>query len=177
MCDCIPLEHDKELDVPDSSTLFRPIQTQLYYCQDQSKNFDEAVLKYLRAMSEKVAEQKNLIVQHTWHYFFDQVLADITRHDLLQEELFNTETEFFDEDVPYSGINHPSTRSNKIRYYLHEILTYAIFNYSPSKDLVWNCHKNHIPNFEEWKACNNIWVGLSAEPFQNVSKFNFIFFT
>ena len=127
-------------------------------------------------MSEKVASQKNLIVQPTWHYFFDQVLANITRHDLLQEELFDSEAEFYDEDVPYSEINGPLTRSNKIRNYLHEILTYAIFNYSPCKDLVWNCHKKHIPNFDCWKTCNNIWVGLSAEPFQNVSKFNFTTF-
>ena len=41
----------------------------------QNKKFDETVLEYLQAMSKKVAEQKNLIVQPTWHYFFDQVLS------------------------------------------------------------------------------------------------------
>ena len=103
-----------ELDVPDSSTLFRPIQTQVYYCQDHNKKFDETVLKYLQAMSAKIAKQKNLIVQTSWHYFFDQVLADITKHDLLQKALFDSEIEFFEEDVPYTKTNNPSTRSNII---------------------------------------------------------------
>lgn len=62
LCELIPLEHNKELDVPKSSTLFRTIWTQLYYCQDQNKKLDEIILKYLQAMNQKVAEQKTLIV-------------------------------------------------------------------------------------------------------------------
>ena len=72
-----------ELDVPESSTLFRPIQTQVYYCQDHNKKFDETVLEYLQAESAKIAKQKNLIVQPSWHTFFDQVFRDITKHDML----------------------------------------------------------------------------------------------
>jgi hypothetical protein len=83
LCDHIPLEHNTELDVPESSTLFRPIQTQVYYCQDHNKKFDETVLKYLQAMSAKIAKQKNLIVQPSWHTFFDQVFCNITKHDML----------------------------------------------------------------------------------------------
>ena len=90
----IPLEHNKELDVPESSTLFKHIQTQVYYSKNENKKLDETVLKYLQGISSKVASQKNLIVQPTWHYFFDHVLADITKHDLLQEALYNTEAEF-----------------------------------------------------------------------------------
>ena len=127
-------------------------------------------------MSAKIAKQKNLIVQTSWHYFFDQVLRDITKHDLLQQALFDSEIEFFEEDVPYTEINDPSKRSNIIRMYLHEILTKAIFNYSPCKELSWNCHKKHIPKIENWEKCNNIWVGLSADPFPNVSTLNFTIF-
>ena len=105
--------------------------------------------------------------------FFDHVLANITKHDLLQEALYNTEAEFFEEDVPYKSLSDPLVRSNLIKKYLHEILTKAIFNYSPCKDLLWNCHKKHTPKIEDWEKCNKLWVGLSAEPFQNVSKFNF----
>ena len=94
MGDLIPLEHNKELDVPESSTLFKHIQTQVYYSKNEDKKLDETVLKYLQGISSKVASQKNLILQPTWHYFFDHVLADITRHDLLQETLFDTEAEF-----------------------------------------------------------------------------------
>src|SRR5688572_32613626 len=106
-----------ELDVPESSTLFQPIQQQVYYCQDHNKKFDETVLKYLQAMSAKIAKQKNLIVQTFWHYFFDQVICGITKHDLLQKALFDSEIEFFDENVPYTETNDPSKRSNKIRKY------------------------------------------------------------
>ncbi len=127
----IPLEHNKELDVPESSTLFKHIQTQVYYSKSENKKLDETVLKYLQGISSKVASQKNLIVQPTWHYFFDHVLADITKHDLLQKALYNTEAKFFKEDVPYKSLSDPLVRSNLIKKYLHEILTKAIFNYSP----------------------------------------------
>src|SRR5687768_7947377 len=146
-----------ELDVPDSSTLFRPIQTQVYYCQDHNKKFDETVLEYLQEMSAKIAKQKNLIVQPSWHYFFDQVFCNITKHDMLQEALFDSEIVFFEEDVPYTEINNPSKRSNIIRMYLHEILTHAIFNYSLCQESLWNSHKKHIPKIENREKCTNIW--------------------
>lgn len=63
-----------------------------------------------------------------------------------------------------------------IQLYLHEILSSTIFNYSPCKYLLYGCHKKHTPKIENWKECNNIWVGLSTEPFQNVHKFNFTIF-
>jgi len=54
----IPLEHNKELDVPESSTLFKHIQTQVYYSKNENKKLDETVLKYLQEISSKVASQK-----------------------------------------------------------------------------------------------------------------------
>lgn len=53
--------------VPPTSTLFKPIQTQVYYCEEDDKQLEETDLKYLRGKSKKVADQKGLIVKISWH--------------------------------------------------------------------------------------------------------------
>jgi hypothetical protein len=166
--DLIPLQQ-KSINVPSYSTLFKPVSTQVYFCQDKDKILDGSVLKYLRGISEKVAFQKNLIVQTTWHNFFDRVLADINTHDGLQKELYETEANFFAEEVLYKNINTNMVRSNLIKKYLHEILTNAIFNYSPCKDLLDVFDENHKPKSEDWGTHQNKWLSLSAKPFQHVS--------
>ena len=46
MCDPLPLKYNK-ISVPESSTLFRPVQTRVYYCQKKDSRLDETILKDL----------------------------------------------------------------------------------------------------------------------------------
>src|SRR5688572_20845108 len=55
--DSIPLKQ-KDINVPKNNTLYKPIQTQVYYCQDENKKLDETVLKYVQKISAKISEQK-----------------------------------------------------------------------------------------------------------------------
>ena len=162
-----------EIDIPDNSTLFKNNSTQVYYCHDDERKLDGAVLKYLQGISKSIGEHKKLIVPPTWHTFFDQVLVDIKDHEELQKALFPTEAEFFDEEVHYRSINHKMVRSNLIKKYLHQILTKAIFKYSPCKELLDGFEGKHKPTYQDWEKDTNKWLSLSAEPFQNVSKYCF----
>ena len=62
-------------------------------------------------------------------------------------------------------------RSNQIKNFLHEILTHAIFHYSPCKDLLEDYNEKHKPVEEDWATNANLWEALSADPFPCVSKF------
>src|SRR5687768_12638740 len=66
--DSIPLKQT-HIDVPKNNTLYKPIQTQMYYCQDDNKKLDGAVLKYLQKISAKISEQKVLIIHNSWDTF------------------------------------------------------------------------------------------------------------
>src|SRR5687767_1910440 len=92
--DPIPLQQ-KGINITSNSTLFKPVTTQVYFCQDKNKKLDGSVLEYLCGISGKVAFQKNLIVQTTWHNFFDRIIADINDHKELQKALYETEAEYF----------------------------------------------------------------------------------
>jgi len=70
-------------------------------------------------------------------------------------------------------MNDKLVNSNVIKKYLHEILTNAIFNYSPCKDLLENFDAKQKPKIKKWGEDSQKWVILSAEPFHNVSKFCF----
>ena len=67
--DPVPLEQS-DIQVPQNSTLFQLQQTVVYYSPNDNLQLDSRVLDYLRAISEQVAEQKNLVVPITWHNFF-----------------------------------------------------------------------------------------------------------
>ena len=48
LCDLIPLAHKvNEIDVPESSTLFRPVQTKIYYSQDNDVQLDGTLMQFL----------------------------------------------------------------------------------------------------------------------------------
>jgi hypothetical protein len=87
------------------------------------------VLEQLRGISEKLVEQKEIIVPITWHWFFNNVLSDINNNKELLHALYDTQEEFYKEDVPYKEISKVDVRSNKIKMFLHKILTKAIFKY------------------------------------------------
>jgi len=52
----------------------------LYYCQDEKKVLNGEVIDYLKDISKKIADQKNLMIEFTWHNFFNQVSLDISEH-------------------------------------------------------------------------------------------------
>jgi hypothetical protein len=147
--DPVPLDHH-DVVVPDSSTLFKLIPTQVYYRRNTELKLNRDVLKYLRDISENVAEQKNLIVPQTWHMFFSKVIEDINNHLELSDNLYDTQEEFYREEVVYRDITKTVVRSNLIKKYLHEVLTKAIFNYGPCKDLL-DVYRKKKPTTKDWE--------------------------
>src|SRR5688500_7614745 len=74
------------------------------------------------------------------------------------------------KDIPYSSITSPTIRSNVVKKYLHEILTNAIFNYTPCKDLMQFMEEKHKPSSKKWANISKKWLSLSAKPYPNVSE-------
>src|SRR5688572_1242848 len=56
----IPFQFDKKVDVPPSSTLFKPISTHVHYCQSDGMVISKDVLKHFRDISTKIADDKDL---------------------------------------------------------------------------------------------------------------------
>jgi hypothetical protein len=129
---------------------------------------NNTALLCLKGISVKVAEHKKKVVQVNWNWFFNQVLDDINDKTILWNALYETQEDFFREEVKYRDMNLATVQSNKIKRYLHDILTNAIFEYSPCKDLLIGYKKK--PTKAEWKDCGKKWVSLNADPFQNVSE-------
>jgi len=88
----------------------------------------------------------------------------------LQEVLYETEAEFFEEDVHYRSLTSPAIRSNVVKKYLHEILTNVIFNYAPCKDLMQFMTGKNKRTFKKWANISKKWLSLSAKPYPNVSE-------
>jgi len=112
-----------------------------------------------------------LIVQPTWHDFFIHVSDNMSENQNLEIALYESASEFFLENVKYRKMSEKIVQSNQIKKHLHEILTHAIFNYRPCSDLLNVIDKNFRPKPEDWGKDTNLWVSLSAELFQQVSKF------
>ena len=160
-----------DIPIPPTSTLFWPILTYVYYTQDSNMKLNGSACKRLKEMFVKVAEQKKQIIPITWNYFFNKVLDDITKNTLLWEALFDEQEEFYQEEVLYREITSKKIRSNQIKRHLHDVLTHAIFHYSPCKDLLIGYKKK--PTEKAWldiPVKQPKWVSLNAEPYQNVSE-------
>ena len=91
----------------------------------------------------------------------------------MSEVLYDTQEEFYREEVIYRKLNSTEARSFNIRQHLHEILTKAIFSYCPCNALL-DLIKTNRPSPEDWENCFPKWVGLNAEPFPHVSKHIFV---
>jgi hypothetical protein len=167
--DHLQFEH-KDIVLPQSSTLFKPVLTQVYFCQDEEQELDEKVLFHLQKISKSIADQKQFIVHLNWHNFFDQVQKDINLHPMLLQTMYKTPEDFFTEDVAYIDMSKPKVRSNMIKNYLHQILTNAIFTYTPCKELL-NIFdtQEEKPKKEKWAEGSNMFLSLSADPFHQVS--------
>ena len=134
--DTIPLSH-KDDEIPSGSTIFKPIPTQLYFPQNDELKLNDTILQHLKAKSKHLAEQKEKIVRLTWHDFFVHIADDINNHPDLQLYLFEDQSAFYSKEVHYRDIcTEQGGKSQKIRKYLNEILTNAIFEYQPCKSLL-----------------------------------------
>ena len=107
-------------------------------------------------------------MKDSWAQWMTNVLDEIVTHEDLQTVLYNHQNEFWLEDVYHRDISKDSIRSNKIKKYLHEILTNAIFEYYPCKELLLHVKKSP-PNWEEWSGSQVYWESLNANPFHKVS--------
>ena len=97
-------------------------------------------------------------------------MEDITNHNELQSRLYDNAVGFYKEHMVYRSFNVlNNVRSNQIKKFLHQILTHAIFHYSPCKDLLKGYDENHKPLEEKWATNVNLWESLSADPFPCVS--------
>ena len=110
-----------------------------------------------------------MIVRDTWAQWMTTVLDEIVAHVELQDVLYTYQREFFQEDVYHRDISKDHVRSNEIKQYLHEIMTNAIFNWCPGKDLVSNAKKAVDRN--RWSSNEVFWLSLNAAPFSRVSKY------
>ena len=162
---------DSEVDVPPSSTLFKPISTHVHYCQSDGMVISKDVLKHFRDISTKIADNKDLYVQQTWHNFFTNVLEDIFKNAELKKCLYKTQRDFYLEETIYHNMSKPEeTQSCQIKLALHQILTKAIFTYKPCSELLDLCKKQK-PGADAWRANTTYgkWLSLSVEPYQHVS--------
>ena len=160
----------QNFELSPTCTLFKPIGTQVYYCQSDNLKLNSTVLKHLRQISEKLAKQKTLIVPQTWQLFFNKVIEDMKNKTKLQQVLFDTQEEFYHEEVAYRDFNSNAMQSYKIKMYLHEVLTKAIFEYKPCKELLQLC-KTQKPTAEKWITDTKKWFSLTSKPYQVVSKY------
>src|SRR5687768_9595844 len=97
-------------------------------------------------------------------------MDDINNHSQLSEDLYETQVEFYTEEVDYRDISNESIQSNKTKKSLHEILTNVIFTFSLCIELL-NAYKRvKRPTADEWgQDLKNKWTSLIAEPFHHVS--------
>ena len=90
----------------------------------------------------------------------------------LAHVLYKTQEDFYLEDVHYNDLSKLDVQSNKIKLCLHKILTKAIFEYCPCKDLLSSIRRINKPKPEDWIGDSKKWVSLGAKPFHLVSEFN-----
>ncbi len=133
--DPIPLLQS-DFELPSGCTLFKPVQTHVYYPKDENVVLDKTTQIELKRISQKISEQKKFIVKDTWAQWMTTVLDQIIAHEELQEVIYENQKSFYLEDVYYREISNKSVPSNQIKKYLHEILTNAIFELNPCKDLL-----------------------------------------
>ena len=164
--DPIPLAPDA-IELPSGCTLFKPVQTHVYYPRDSDIVLDKKARFQLKKISEKISVQKKFIVKDTWEQWITTVLDQINAHEELQNLLYTHQSEFFMENVYHRNISDKEIRSNKIKKYLHEILTNAIFENYPCKDLLLMMKKQ--PSKEDWSEDEVFWLSLKADPYPIVS--------
>ena len=163
----IPLRMDAD-QLPPGCTVFKPVQTNVYDRLDKGLVLGQKARKVLRIISKKISEDKKRIVKDSWAQWMTNVLDEIVTHEDLQKVLYNYQNEFWLEDVYHWDISKDIIRSNKIKKYLHEILTNAIFESYPCKELLLHVKKKP-PNWEEWSGSQVYWESLNANPFHKVS--------
>lgn len=96
-----------------------------------------------------------------------KVLDKIMAHEELQDVIYQHQSEFFQEDVYHRYIGYQTIKSNQIKKYLHEILTNAIFEYNPCKELLLLSKKQ--PSKQDWSTDKSYWLSLTANPYHIVS--------
>jgi len=165
--DPIPLVQS-DIELPSGCTLFKPIQTHVYYPKDENIVLDKTAQIELKCLSKKILEQKKFIVKDTWNQWMTTVLDQIIAHDKLQNVIYKHQKDFYLEDVYHRDVSLQSVPSNQVKKYLHEILTNAIFEYNPCKELLL-VSKRAKPSKEEWSKDTVFWLSLKANPFPTVS--------
>ena len=164
----IPM-HDTDVKLPSSCTLFKPVQTCVYYPKDMKIKLDKIARAELKSISKKISDQKKYLVKDTWSQWMTNVLDEVVAHIKLQDLLFDYQAEFFQEDVYHQNIGSPNVRSNQIKKYLHKILTNACFEYNPCKELLF-IPRREIPNRDLWSGNSVFWQSLNANPYSTVSE-------
>lgn len=161
---------NNEIPVPLTSTIYKKIETHVYYCKDENAVFENSLLEQLKEISEKVANLKEKIVHVSWHDFFYRVIDIILNNFNLEKLMYATQEEFYKEDVKYRDMNTDYVRSNQIKYHLHWILTKAIFEYKPCCELLE--FSSVPPDWRDWANTKKFkWTSVNADPYQNVSHF------
>ena len=109
--DPLPLKH-LEITIPETSTIFQPIDIVVYYPKDKNQKLDNDVLKYCKGISEHIADYKVLFIERTRHYFWNELWKDITEHSELQKLLYDKQADFFAENMSYRHRTKQQIKSN-----------------------------------------------------------------
>ena len=124
----VPLAHNpRHVPLPPGSTIFRPVQTWLYYCKNQEMLLDDHILTQLKKVSAQIADHKDLIVPVGWNCFFTSLLDTINQKQEFLKSLYATEDELYKANIPYRQPKNGPTKLYKIRTHLHTFLSNAIF--------------------------------------------------
>ena len=171
----IPLNH-ANIPIPPTSTLFKLTSTHVYNYKQKDLPLDENVLAYLQRLSETIAEQKLIVLKERWHSFFKKICSEITSDAVLMNSLYNTQQEFYESERTYKDFNNEEDQLYHVKEQLDTILTHAIFNYRPCKELL-EVFKINTPTEEQWKkASTTKWLSFASRPYQNVSNHQSFFF-
>ena len=171
LLDPIPLEQNN-VELPENSTMFWKLPMQVYYPKDENQELDANVLEYLQKISEEIYDDKKMVIETSWHNFFNSIILDITSNLGIMQNIYETAEEFFQDDVKYRDFSDKNVKSNVVKKHLHILLTNAIFNYCPCKDLWLAIPVDARPKWEVWGGNANKWLSFSADPYHQVSKFS-----
>ena len=127
-------------------------------------------MQRIQSNKQENFRKKKFVVKDDWSQWIKNVLDEIIEHDDLEKLLFNKQKDFFLEDVYHCKISEPDVHLNQIKKYLHEILTEAIFEKHPCKELLLVFQKKKQPSKEKWSSDVNFWLSLNADPYPKVSE-------
>ena len=87
----------------------------------------------------------------------------------MSQELFKTQEQVYQEEVYIRYMSLQKCQSNRIKEYLHQVLTKAIFEYQPCCELLKYYKGKNKPTVKQWATDDIKWLTLNTVPYHVVS--------